>query len=368
MNRPSLKRAGPGRAPRAFTLIELLVVIAIIAVLIALLLPAVQAARRAQCVNNLKQIGMGLHNYHTTNDCFPVGGLWKIVNGALNGGADFSAHTRLLPYLEQTALYNALNWAVGCGVNDPNGVVMNLTISVTRLSSFLCPSAPAPTWTSDNHPGTATGNSYFASTGAGLEFGSGLVYPGGPPNGLFMLVSPAFSIANVSDGTSNTIAFGEWKIGDGNTAANSIPSDVAFVGQYPAGVTRNTPQMEMPAMSATAFRQWVTQCATSFATAPRENQSSDLGADWSFAMNSFTLGSCLLAPNPPYPNCSTNADKTNAGFGSPGMFTLSSFHAGGANVLMADGSVHFLKNSTSLTTVWALGSIAQGEVISSDSY
>jgi prepilin-type processing-associated H-X9-DG protein len=183
-----------------------------------------------------------------------------------------------------------------------------------------------------------------------------------------MLVSPAFSIASVTDGTSNTIAFGEWKIGDGNTAITSIPSDVAFVGKYPTGVTRNTPQMEMPAMSATAFKQWVTLCATTLATAPRENQSSDLGADWSFAMNSFTLGSCLLAPNPPYPNCSTNADTTNAGFGSPGMFTLSSFHPGGANVLMADGSVRFLKNSTSLTTVWALGSIAQGEVLSADSY
>jgi prepilin-type processing-associated H-X9-DG protein len=297
-----------------------------------------------------------------------VGGLWKIVNGAQSGGADFSAHTRVLPYLEQTALYNALNWAVGCGVNDPLGVVMNLTISQTRLSAFLCPSAIPPAWNSDNHPGQATGNSYFASTGAGLEFGSGLVYPSGPANGLFMLVSPAFSIASVTDGTSNTIAFGEWKIGDGNTSINSIPSDVAFVGQYPAGVTRNTPQMEMPAMPATAFLNWVKACATSFTTTARENQSSDLGADWSFAMNSFTLGSCLLAPNPPYPNCSVNANKTNAGFGSPGMFTLSSFHSGGANVLMADGSVRFLKNSTSLTTVWSLGTIAQGEIVSADSY
>ncbi len=112
-----------------FTLIELLVAIAILAVLIALLLPAVQAAREAarriQCVNNLKQIGLGLHNYHQVNDCFPPEALAYFPNGDINSTTIYnnhgpSVHARMLNYLEQASLYNALNFQVGI-FNDAAG-------------------------------------------------------------------------------------------------------------------------------------------------------------------------------------------------------------------------------------------------------
>ena len=148
----------------------------------------------------------------------------------------------------------------------------------------------------------------------------------------------------------------------------TIPSNIVNVGQYPAGVSRNKPVMSMPAMGASNFMAWTHACADGLLV-DRGKRTSFLGGNWACGIMCETFGNCLLAPNPTVPNCLTNLNASGgAGFAAPATATLSSFHLGGGNVLLADGSVRFLKDSTNLVTIWSLGSRNQGEVVSSDSY
>jgi prepilin-type N-terminal cleavage/methylation domain-containing protein/prepilin-type processing-associated H-X9-DG protein len=363
------------RRRSAFTLIELLVVIAIIAVLIALLLPAVQAAReaarRAQCVNNLKQIGLALHNYISTNDCVPPAALdTRIAAGTTIANGGFGALARLLPYLEQQSLYNASNFSINV-INGAVGVWINSTAIHTRVNGFLCPSDTPPSWpTITVDKSTAPGNNYFASVGSSLEFDNSRT--AGPPNGIFGYIKAGsggpVTLSAITDGTSNTIAFGEWQVGDGNDAVISVPNDIIFIGSYPPGVSRNTPQMQLPA-GASPFQQWVQLCGSNRALGADRTSShtSQLGMGWAWGLPGFSIGNVVLAPNPKTPNCSVDSGSSNT-IWNPGMWTLSSRHPGGAGVLLADGSVKFLKDSTSLPVIWGLGSRAQGEVISADAY
>jgi prepilin-type N-terminal cleavage/methylation domain-containing protein len=220
---------------RAFTLIELLVVIAIIAVLIALLLPAVQAAReaarRTQCVNNLKQIGLALHTYHQAFEIFPLGASKGYTDpGVYKAKSNWSAHGQMLPQLEQMPAYNAINFCFGVDGTSTNTMcyqVNSTVVNTMQVKVFLCPSDP-------NAGATyLTSNNYFASVGTTCNF---TVNIGGntsipdlsdhPTTGLFGF-QRCYGIRDCTDGTSNTIAFSESTVG--NSSQTLGQKDIGIV-------------------------------------------------------------------------------------------------------------------------------------------
>jgi prepilin-type N-terminal cleavage/methylation domain-containing protein/prepilin-type processing-associated H-X9-DG protein len=346
------------RARRAFTLIELLVVIAIIGVLIALLLPAVQAAReaarRAQCINNLKQIGLALHNYHSTHGSFPMGGSRQMCDLAKDPPSyewnNWSAQTLLLPYLEQMPLYSATNfdWAPLYDPECPHSN-SNTTVFNSRVAPFLCPS--------DGDAGNVRINSYHGS------FGS-TTYTWTDSSGLFALLT-AYGMNSIRDGTSSTVAFSEAIVGSTNTLDNSDKRNSVQGVNPPAGAEQLNAFNNVSAVMA-----GLQACNDTWLTSPPgDNFANTRGDRWGWGTTGNAMFNTVVPPNSqqyPWSACrfgcaGCNTDATN-------YTNATSFHPGGVNVCMADGSVRFIKDSINMQVWWSLGTRNGNEAISADAY
>ena len=303
---------------QGFTLVELLVVIAIIGILIALLLPAVQAAResarRAQCVNNLKQIGIALHNYHDVYNTLPPGGFmneYPTAPSPFLAKLGYSTQARILPYLEQTALANLINF------NYDWNAPPNAPAQFVSIKSFLCPS--------DAHllvpPTAGAPNNYYANYGTNIIFGDPALQPPGSPNATMPQPNGVFyydfctPFSAILDGTSNTAAFSEKVTGDFNNGVSTPQSDTFRPGTFPA--TPAVALLECLAIDVTnlAFQGY-----------------SNVGAPWILAYHSSSMYQHVNTPNGRscmYP---------------PGriMTTANSSHPGGVNLGLCDGSVRFV--------------------------
>jgi len=337
---PATRRAG-------FTLIEVLTVTGIIAILIALTLPAVQAAResarRVQCQNNLHQLGLALHAYESTHGCYPVGPTTAILSkqrgvpAILVYDGRYSIRARLLPHLELQSVYNAINFEAGLGLWDVFGLgsswggeLINATAADVRVAVFLCPS--------DGGAFEATGGNYRGNVGTGPGLATSAEYRDGG-RGLFMgviLTRPA----SVTDGLSHTAAFSERLRGSGREEQPEPERDYWAMPSY----VRSADEL-------------LRGCGLAARPGPGPAFVRG-GRGWILTGREQAFYTHTQPPNGPVPDCILPRMHN-----PPGMSTARSWHRGGVNALMGDGSNRFVQETID-TAVWrGLGTRNGGELV-----
>lgn len=315
---------------RAFTLVELLVVIAIIGILVGLLIPAVQAAResarRTQCVNNLKQLGLGNLNFELVYRRLPGVGIAPLATGQQSQWA-FSAQARILPYLEQQSLEDLIDFSQPLMLGSGGSQTINpvhLGIANTVIPSLLCPSDPQEPVFNANSAKWA-GTNYMINAGTGTPayaFTSKL-------NGVFWYQSD-LRLSAIIDGLSQTFLMSEAILGNNETTVASRPIDrsrqyASFGGQGPIS----------DSICQTCDRWAGTR-----------------GSSWIWGREFNTAFYTYQSPN------YENWDCARSG---AGWFAARSFHPGGVNALMCDGSVSFIRNQIDLAAWRGLSTRAGGE-------
>ncbi len=377
-------------ARSAFTLIELLVVIAIIAVLIALLLPAVQSARaaaqRIQCVNNMKQLALACMNYESTNQCYPS----QSSNPSVLTQTDLTVAWMppLLQFTEAQPFYNAMNFNVDL-MGSGFGGYANSTATCANLAILMCPSesqwTPLRAFVAPVYYGMTNYMGNYGGPGP-ISLMSGTIIPtnnfliGSATNpatgaaGLNMYVPNAWGpvkLATITDGTSNTGLISERLLGMATTPANILSAGAnvnrCAIHSYTAGTGAGTGQA-----GALTMQQ---ACSVAPGTTILRFCGGN-GQMWAASFPDWlVINSYNHFGTPNQIPCTNSSDPTDGNSPWAGYYVTalgsappSSNHAGGVNVAFADGSVHFIKNSVSPPTWWALGSRNGGEVISSDAY